>query len=429
MDMLTILSVFNYGMVLIYGLFLSAHFAGVWKTPQQRRLVFVLCPLFLMIQSPCWLIWGVSAVKRIYPLIVHLPLVLILVFALKKRMGVALVSVCTAYLCCQLPRWVNLSVTAMTGMPLAGEICYTLAIVPIYLLLRRYFVQVAHDAITHSPQSLVLFGSLPVVYYVFDYATVIYSNALYAGIPALTEFFSTALTVFYVLFLAAYHAQMQKHTQAEIQRSLLEVELKQAAAEVENLRRVETQTAIYQHNMRHHLNAIAGFLTTGKAQQAEEYIRNVQADIEAITPKRFCENELINLLCSSFCNKAEREAVRLIVDAKLPRELSVSDTEICSVLSNGLENALYAVKLVEETFRRVELYCGIHANKLLIEIKNPYAGEITMRDGLPVSDRDGHGYGCRSIRSITEQNGGLCDFEAEEGIFTMRVVLPVAAVG
>ena len=30
----------------------------------------------------------------------------------------------------------------------------------------------------------------------------------------------------------------------------------------------------------------------------------------------------------------------------------------------------------------------------------------------------------RSIRSIAEQNGGLCVFEAESGLFTLRVALP-----
>ena len=48
-----------------------------------------------------------------------------------------------------------------------------------------------------------------------------------------------------------------------------------------------------------------------------------------------------------------------------------------------------------------------------------------MRDDLPVSDRDGHGYGCRSIRSIATQNRGLCTFDAEHGVFTLRVMIPL----
>ena len=203
--------------------------------------------------------------------------------------------------------------------------------------------------------------------------------------------------------------------------------MKQSQIEVDALRRAEVQTAVYQHDMRHHLNAIDGFLAAGKPQQAEEYIRKVRSDIERITPKRYCDNELVNLLCSSFAGKAQRMGVRLEVDAKLPRELSVSDTELCAVLSNALENALRAVSDQPEADRWVTLYCGVRLGKLLVEIQNPCAEGLVMRDGLPVSERAGHGYGCRSIQTIAERRGGLCEFRARGGIFSMQLMLPVKA--
>lgn len=428
MTLLNVLGVFNYGAVLVYGLFLSVLIAGGWENRRQKRLIIALCPLFLLIQTPCWLLFGEDFTKQIYPLIVHLPLILIIIFALKKTIGIALVSVCTAYLCCQLPRWADMLVAAVTNSALMGEISYTLVIFPIFWLLLRFFVGPAYSAMTATPQSLVLFGSLPVAYYFFDYATVVYSDALHAGIWALSEFLPTALIVFYVIFISAYHKQMQTRADAELQRSMLEAELKQAEVAVEGLRSVETQVAVYQHDMRHHLSAIEGFLSAEQPLQARNYIKKVQADVEAVTPKRFCENELVNLLCSSFSEKALRLKVDLSVDAKLPQELAVSNTELCSILSNGLENALNAVGELEKPLKWVSLYCGIRLNKLLIEVKNPYEGEITMQDGLPVSDRDGHGYGCRSIRSIATQNDGLCTFDAEQGIFTLRVMLPLLSL-
>jgi len=425
MDFLTLFEILNYCLVLIYGLLLSSHIAGGPKSKNEKRLISAACPLLLIIQGAFWLFFDNEITKMLYPLIIHLPLVIILVFALKKSLQVAAVSVFTAYLCCQLPRWVNLLTTHFSHSELLGEVSYTFSIVIFYLLLRRYFVRTAADAITYSHQNLYLFGSLPFVYYVFDYSTVIYSNALYSGIPVLTEFFPTALIIFYVAFLTSYHKQTQKQTQAELQRSMLEAELKQSGAELESLRHINTQTAVYQHNMRHHLTTISGFLASGNPREAADYIKKIQADIDSFSPKHFCENELVNLLCASFSSKAEQKRIRLTADVKLPNSLSVSDTELCSVLSNGLENALIAVSVLDESIRWTELYCGVRANKLLIEIKNPYSGSIMIRDGLPVSDQPGHGYGCLSIRSIAEQNGGMCIFEAENGVFVLRIMIPL----
>ena len=67
-------------------------------------------------------------------------------------------------------------------------------------------------------------------------------------------------------------------------------------------------------------------------------------------------------------------------------------------------------------------------NKLLIEVRNPYDTPPVMRDGVPVSDAAGHGFGCRSIQAIAQQRGGLCQFLAERGTFLLRVVLPAKGV-
>jgi len=428
MDLLSLLTTFNYGLVLVYGLFLSAHIAGGWQNRKQKRLIFVLCPLFLLLQILIWVVWGYDTTRALYPLITHLPLVLILIFILKKRVSVALVSVCTAYLCCQLPRWAKLAFAMLTRSSLAGEIIYTLSILLLYWLLRRYFVPAAHNAISYSFQNLFLFGSLPFIYYFFDYATVVYSNALHEGNPALMEFIPTALLVFYVGFIAAYHVQTQKRTELELQRSLLASELKQAGAELKSLRQVESQAAIYRHDLRHHLIAIEGFLSANATQQATVYIKQVQADVEAFTPKRFCENELVSLLCSSFSDRAERMGIRLTINAGVPEGLSIPDTELCSLLSNALENALQAADLVESAEKWVDFSCRFKSNKLLIEIKNPYTGKIVLRDGVPVSHQEGHGYGCRSIQNIAQRHRGLCSFETEGGVFTLRVVLPMQDV-
>lgn len=425
MTFLDLLSIFNYGLVLIYGLFLSTAIAGGCQNRRQQRLIAALIPVFLLIQSAFWLLLGVATAKQFYPLIVHLPLALVLIFALKKPVWESIISTCTAYLCCQLPRWVDLFAAAVTRSPLVGEITYTIAIVPSYLLLRRYFTDAAHTAMTCSPTAPLLFGSLPVAYYIFDYATTIYSDLLYSSFYVLAEFLPTALIIFYVAFLTAYQTQLRNGAEAEMQRSLLEAELKQSQAEIDALRLAERQTTVYRHDMRHHLNMIEGLLSTGQPQEAAEYIQRVQADIAAITPQRFCENALVNLLCSSYCNKAEGLGVRLTVEAKLPPELPISDTELCSVLSNALENALRAAAELPPGQRTAELHCGVRLNKLLVEVKNSYTGEITFQNGLPVSGRAGHGYGCRSIQAIAQRHGGLCEFRAVGGIFQLRLAIPI----
>lgn len=425
MSLTYILGGVNYGLVFFFGASLSVSIAGGCRSRREWILLATLCPVFLALQTVSWLVLGLDTTKQLYPMLIHLPLLLALIFGLHRPVMISLISICAAYLCCQLPRCCDITVTAITGSPLAGQVAYTLLIAPIFLFLQRYFVPSARDTMIQSPRSLFLFGGLPMIYYVFDYTTAIYSDLLYSGSAVVAELLPTAVGLLYMVYTTAYRQQLQRQTQAELLNSLMAGQLKQAGTEIASLRQAETQTAAYQHDMRHHLTAISGFLAADRPQQAEEYIRQVQSDIEAIAPKRFCENELVNLLCSSFSAKAERMGVRLTLEAALPGVLSISDTELCALLSNGLENALNAVGALKENRRWVEFYCGVRLDKLLIEIKNPYAGQITFRDDLPVSTRPNHGHGCRSIQTISQTCRGLCEFKAEDGIFTLRAALPM----
>lgn len=425
MDLVDILGVVNYGLVFFFGSSLGVSIAGGCKTRREWALLFALCPIFLTLQTLSWLTLGLATTKQLYPLLIHLPLLLLLVFGLKRPVWESLVSICTAYLCCQLPRCGDIVTVAITDSPLAGQIAYTIVIAPIFVFLLRFFVPSARAAIAESAKSLLLFGLLPITYYIFDYATAIYTDLLYSGSTVVAELLPTVVGLFYMIFTTAYRRQLQQKTEAELQSSLMAGQLKQAETDLASLRQAEAQAATYQHDMRHHLAAINAFLSSGKIQQAEEYIKEVQADIEVITPRRFCENELVNLLCSSFSAKAKRMDVRLSLEAALPACVGISDTALCALLSNGLENALNAVQPLSGNCRWVEFYCGVQAGKLLIEIKNPFSGPLAFRDGLPEAKQPNHGHGCRSIYTIVQAHHGLCEFHGEDGIFTLRVVLPV----
>ena len=61
--------------------------------------------------------------------------------------------------------------------------------------------------------------------------------------------------------------------------------------------------------------------------------------------------------------------------------------------------------------------------KLLLSVKNPTSKQVTFTNGLPLSDKRGHGYGIQSIRYMTERLGGNCQFSQQQDTFILRVVL------
>ena len=366
----------------MFGMPLIISLAGGFKARRDWIVFLLLCPVLLAFQTYLLLTCGWYITRQLYPLFMHLPILLGLVFGMKKPVGISLVSVCIGVLCCRFPRHAGIVVAAATKSAPAEEIAYIAVTVLLFPLLLRYFVPSARDTMAGPKKILLFYGSLPVTYYIYDFAVIARSEFLsfeilpfnpdYSDVQIVREIIPSVVGMLYLAYTTAYHRQLQQRTRTELQNSLLEGQLRQAGAEMATLRRAEAQAAAYQHDMRHHLAAISAFLDADKPRQAESYIKQVQADIEAITPKRFCENELVNLLCSAFSGKAERMGARLTVEAALPGSLAVSDTELCALLSNGLENALNAAVEQDESRRWVEFYCGVRMNNFLIEIRNPY---------------------------------------------------------
>jgi two-component system sensor histidine kinase AgrC len=425
--MADVFNLINYVLVLLYGTFLAVGLAGGCALKKERRRVAALCVIILAIQAVSYACLGLERTEKLYPLIVHLPLFIVLVFRLKKQWGIALVSILTAYFCCQLPRWVGTLALNLFGTTLAYEVGYMLSLVPLFLILRKCFVQAAYHAMTYSKQSLRLFGGLPVFYYIFDYATTVYTDALYQNERMLIELLPAAMALFYLAFASAYHQEVQRHSQLEIDNAILTAQSERAKSEISALQQVQQQTSIYRHDMRHHLSLINSYLESGEISKASEYIRQVQADIDRIVPVRYCENNAANLILSSFAKKAKQQNVSFDTEIKIPAALPFSDNDLCALLSNGLENAVRAAAQMDGEQRKVYISCQSHKNNLLIFIRNPYRGEVTMHEGLPASSRPQHGFGAKSIQMITEKYNGYCAFETENGLFTLKVVLPLKA--
>lgn len=425
-NFLDIPELINYGLVTIYGFGLSIAFSGGYKNERQKHLSVFMLAALLLLQAPFRFIMGTDFTKQIYPVLVHLPLALILIFILKKSVGISIVSVCTAYSCCQFPRWISVAVLAVTSSKLISDISYTLVIIPIFILLYRFFAKYAYAAMTYSRRALILFGILPIAYYIFDYTTTIYTHTLYSGIYAISEALPTVCMLFYIGFISLYHAEVQKRAGAEYEKSALALELKQAETEITAMKMIQEQNAVFRHDLRHHINLLSTYLENNDIESAKAYIRQARADADKITPTVYSDNNIINFTLSYFALKAEKKDVQFHCKANVPENINIPDTDLSAILSNALENAVKAAAEVKNaTMREVSVLVSFKKNKLLISIANSYSGKIESDGELPSNNAAGHGFGVKSIKAIAERHNGLCSFEWDNKIFKTRIVMSI----
>jgi len=419
----TAMGLIRFGFSLLFGVALSVSFAGIEHTRKNNLAVGCACAILLFVQSACWWLFGIDMTSKLYPLIIHVPMILLCSLYFKRPWLISTVSVISAYLCCQAPRWVGFLAGAAFDSRLADHVFYIAAVFLAYYFLKKYVAGSVRELMEQSVQSRVLLGAVPLFYYMFDYVTTIYTDILYTGAKWAVQFMPSTVSVFYFIFVILYYAGTQKQADAQRERDMLCAQLQLAKTEFATLRQLQECTAVYRHDMRHHFTFLQGLTAEGSIDGIKEYLKTAQSDIDAITPVRFCENETANLILSAFSPRAAQKGVALSVDAKLPATIPLSDTEFCSLLSNSLENAITAAAVCPDS--RVTVKVRVHKNKLLISTENPHSGEIRMKDGLPQSPLESHGFGTRSIVSIAEGHGGQAIFSTADGVFSLKIMLPL----
>ena len=294
------LSLCNLAAVGIFGIVLSAAFCEIEWTRCHKLLLVGCTILMLVLQGVVSLRWGTGLARYLYPLITHLPLWLLLAVMTRRALW-PLVSVLTAYLCCQLRRWAALLVIALfpaggTVLQDATELIVTL---PILLVLIRWIAPSVR-ALSRSPLLLQLqFGMIPLLSYLFDYFTRIYTDLLSSGNQAAVEFMPFVCSLAYLGFVLHTTQEQQLRSQLEQTRNSLNLQVAQAVREIEAMRESQRKASTYRHDLRHHLQYLSACIENGRTEAAQEYIHSVCAEIEASKVNVYCENEAANLILSS----------------------------------------------------------------------------------------------------------------------------------
>ena len=302
---------------------------------------------------------------------------------------------------------------------------FSRVIMPILLVLIRWIAPSVR-ALSRSPLLLQLqFGMIPLLSYLFDYFTRIYTDLLSSGNQAAVEFMPFVCSLAYLGFVLHTTQEQQLRSQLEQTRNSLNLQVAQAVREIEAMRESQRKASTYRHDLRHHLQYISACIENDRGEQAQKYIQSICSEIEASKVTTYCENEAANLIFSSFAGRAESCGVPLNIQAHIPQLISVAETDLCVLLSNALENALRACRRMkaENGPAYIEVTAREKNGHLFLQFVNPCPEGIQFENGLPVTHAEGHGIGVRSICAIVEKYKGLSDFSVQDGRFILRVSL------
>lgn len=267
---------------------------------------------------------------------------------------------------------------------------------------------------------------IPMVYYIISLAF----GAMNATLIAQWQFLVFNLVSFFGFYLIYYVViEMLEQTQKNmILAESNEVIKQQLVVQSEYYKKFGIcieETRKGEHDLRHHLNTVLGLIQQKNGDKAENYIAELLGNRLSIADIMYCKNDAVNAILGYYANICKLEAIDFTIEAMVPQDLKIDETDLCVVFGNVLENALEANRRITSGEKMIKLASQFIGNKLYITVDNRFSGKISMKNGVYLSQKreQSSGIGIASVTAIAQKYDGEARFEADDQIFSVAVVL------
>jgi hypothetical protein len=308
----------------------------------------------------------------------------------------------------------------LEGHAIVGFLLIPTITVTIALLLRKFtkFKKGSVDI----PMFWVSALLIPLTIMPMTYFSVVYLSDI-SAIVAIGIMFAIVVFVLYYQdrLAAAYEDKLKSALHAQ-EKEYYFTQCKLMQESVENIQTIR-------HDMKFHLATARDFSISGKADEATDYLNSLLGDIEKKEIYSNTNNTAFDSIINFKLNDVKQENIKLDIRLLIPPALNIEVADIVTILGNLLDNAIDAVKKVED--KQIKLDIEYSNESLFIQVENTFDGVVkydSNTDDKRISTRKSggeHGHGLKNIRKSVEKYNGHIEVIHEENIFSVGVLLYV----
>ncbi len=184
------------------------------------------------------------------------------------------------------------------------------------------------------------------------------------------------------------------------------------------------------NNKCHDLKKLIGIITASKAHIPDAELEAINRELETYDAIVKTGNKAFDTIVtekSLYCNG---NGIKLSIVADVKSLDFIGDIDMYSLFGNILDNAIEATLKLDESRRSISVVVRDVKGFVSVHAENCYDGEeLSFKNGIPQTtkkDASQHGFGVLSIRRIAKKYGGSISVAAEDGIFTVDVLIPIS---
>ena len=177
------------------------------------------------------------------------------------------------------------------------------------------------------------------------------------------------------------------------------------------------------HDMNNHMSVLQGLLSMQEYDDAKNYLSTITEELAVANSFIFTDNKVLSVMLNNKISKAHQLGITFDTEL-LTSATPFSDSDLCAVVGNILENAIEASSKHEDPY--IHFMMKKTDKQFVIECQNNYVVAPVFEKGNLVttkSDKSYHGIGTKTIRSIVDSYHGITTFTVDD-LFCVKIVVP-----
>lgn len=195
----------------------------------------------------------------------------------------------------------------------------------------------------------------------------------------------------------------------------------------QNLNQAYTANAKLYHDFNNHMNVLYQFLIRGDAGMAMQYLDNISEPVRETMKKTWTGNDVVDVVINSKLGKMEKEGIKAAVNVEFPGNTDILQNDVCTILSNLLDNAIEACEKNREASNKwIQITIRTINGMILFKIENGLEVKPRFKNMEMITTKKNkafHGWGMKSVGTAIKKYDGVMQYDVKENKFSVVVTL------
>lgn len=193
-----------------------------------------------------------------------------------------------------------------------------------------------------------------------------------------------------------------------------------------NLQETQNKVKRLYHDMSNHMMCIKSM--TSQKEDVNQYIDEVSKELNGIKEIYNTGNMILDIILNEKQVDCNENNINLFCDINFSKCNFIEMTDVCSIFSNILDNAIEACNKIKNDEKYIKIRGTFVKSYYVIRCENSKVNKIKIKNNRIISskkDKFIHGIGLKSVKSSLKKYDGELEIEDFKDKFLVQIYIPI----